>query len=160
MNSLGVVTGLQAVANRSTTALPLFLVLVHAVLKCAHHFVLKYVMLRQPAVSSHDFLHCSRLEAITDDAFRGTSPAPWLHLTFGVAGPHPPHLGVVVGGTVVVSGASDAVCHRKQVRCVCTCTTCQHLNVLTRKQAKICGKVYSDPVCSYLNLQPLRPPPR
>ena len=99
MNSLGVVTGLQAVANRSTTALPLFLVLVHAVLKCAHHFVLKYVMLRHPAASSHDFLHCCRLEAISDDAFRGTSPAPWLHLEFGVAGPHPQ----LSGGSVIVA---------------------------------------------------------
>ena len=85
VNSLVVSAGVQGVANRSTIALPLFLVLVHGVLKCAHHFVLKYVTLRHPAAYSHDFLHCSRLEAITDDFFRGTSPAPWLHLTFGLA---------------------------------------------------------------------------
>ena len=91
--------------NRSTIALPFFLVLVHDVLKCAHHPVLKNVTLRHPAASSHDFLHSCRLDAIVEDFFRGTSPAPWLHLEFGVAGPHPQLAGgsVVVAMVVVVS---------------------------------------------------------
>ena len=110
---------MQGVVNRSTTALPLFLVLVHGVLKCAHHPVLKYVILRHPCASSQDFLHCSRLEAITDDAFRGTSPAPWLHLAFWVFWPHTPHLlgGAVVVVTAVVSDTSDGCkCHDEQLR--------------------------------------------
>ena len=115
VNSLVVSAGVQGVANRSTIALPLFLVLVHGVLKCAHHFVLKYVTLRHPAVSSHDFLHSCRLEAITDDAFRGTSPAPWLHLEFGVAGPHPQLAGgsVVVAMVVVAMVAVVTIAYRK-----------------------------------------------
>ena len=106
----GVGTGLQA--NRSTIALPFFLVLVHGVLKCAHHPVLKYVMLRHPAVSSQDFLHCSRLEAIVEDAFRGTSPAPWLHLTLGLAGPHP-HLGGG-GGPAVAHALSPEILYMQK----------------------------------------------
>ena len=84
VNLLVVRTALQGATNRSTTAMPLPLVLVHGVLKCVHQFVLKYVMLRHPAVSSHDFLHFSRLEVITDDFGSRTSPAAWLHLTFAL----------------------------------------------------------------------------
>ena len=117
VNSLVVCAGVQAVANRSTTALPLFLVLVHGVLKCAHHPVAKYVILRHPAASSQDFLHCSRLETITDDFFRATSPAAWLHLALVLPCSHV-HLSfdvvvvvvvVVVVITLVVSVISVAI---------------------------------------------------
>ena len=79
---------MQVFASRATTALTFFLVLVHGVLKCAHHPVLKYVTLRHPAASSHDFLHSSRLDAIADDLRRFTSPAPWSHLTLWLSWPH------------------------------------------------------------------------
>ena len=57
-----VLTSLNRMAIASLTNL----VFVHAVAKWLHHVLLKYVMLWQAAVASHDVWHASRLATFPD----------------------------------------------------------------------------------------------
>ena len=161
VNSLVVGAALQGISNRSTTA-PLVFILLHGVLKCAHHPVfLKYVTLWHPAASSHDFLHFPRLATIADDFRRGNSPAFWLHLAFWLPLPHM-HLlfgaAILVGGVVVVvvtcagSVVTDGESNKGVSVHVLRASTCMWY-------AQVCNIICDgDAAWSYLGVQPIAPP--
>ena len=81
----------ESALNRYEVALLLLLVLLQNVLKWLHHPVPKYVMLWHPSVSSHDCLHCSRLEPFPGELCMYTSPAFVSH---AVLEPTSCHVGV------------------------------------------------------------------
>ena len=76
-----VVRGIDAIGTNRIAMIVLLLAhtLVHSVLKRLHHPLLLKEMLRQPAVSEHLCLHCSRLAAVPDGLLRYISPCQLSH---------------------------------------------------------------------------------